>query len=109
MSGEALLRVESLLGGAEPITPDLVSSIFEVHGYLKEGACYGYTQVKGFHPLPCFWAEKQLLIGAQLRAGNRASAHKGKSFLSECLSWLSVRPGTLPPGRNSPPEGFETG
>ncbi len=89
VTGEALLRVESLLGGSEPITLDLDSSIFEVHGYFKEGARYGYTHVKGFHPLLCFWAEKRLLIGARLRAGNRSSAHKAKSFLSECLSRLS--------------------
>ena len=84
----ALHRSDALLGGEAPITLDLDSSIFQVYGYLKEGARYGYTQVKGFHPLLCFWSERRLLIGARLRAGNRHTAHKAKSFLGECLSRL---------------------
>jgi hypothetical protein len=48
------------LGG--PITLDVDSSIFEVHGYLKEGARYGYTGERGFHPLLAFWAETRLLV-----------------------------------------------
>lgn len=86
--GKALLQADSLMGGSEPITLDLDSSIFEVHGYFKEGARYGYSGVKGFHPLLCFWSEKRLLVGARLRAGNRTSAHKATSFLSECLGRL---------------------
>ena len=84
----AIQRSDVRLGGAEPITLDLDSSIFQVYGYLKEGARYGYTQVKGLHPLLCFWSERRLLIGARLRAGNRHTAHKAKSFLGECLSRL---------------------
>ncbi len=84
----ALLRSADLLGGMAPITLDLDSSIFQVYGYLKEGARYGYTKVKGFHPLLCFWAETRLLIGTRLRAGNRSSAHNVTSFLSECLARL---------------------
>ena len=88
VTGTALRRGAELLGGSEPITLDLDSSIFEVHGYFKEGARYGYSHVKGFHPLLCFWAERRLLIGARLRAGNRTSAHKATSFLAACLPRL---------------------
>lgn len=90
---DATLRAEELLGGdGDAITLDLDSSIFEVHGYLKEGARYGYTGEKGLHPLLCFWSERRLLIGARLRAGNRASNDGAESFISECL-------GRLPTGR----------
>ena len=84
----ALLKCAELAGGLQPITLDLDSSIFEIHGYLKEGARYGYTGVRGLHPLLCFWAETRLLVGLRLRSGNRHTAHKATSFISECLSRL---------------------
>jgi hypothetical protein len=86
--GSALRKSAGHVGGDRPITLDVDSSIFEVHGYLKEGARYGYSGVKGLHPLLCFWAETRLLIGTRLRSGNEASAHHVQSFLGECLSRL---------------------
>ncbi len=78
-------------GLSGPITLDVDSSILEVHGYLKEGARYGYSKVKGFHPLLAFWAETRLLIGVRLRSGNRHTADGVLSFLGE---WV----GRLPEG-----------
>ncbi|MFQ5507692.1 MAG: transposase, partial [Planctomycetota bacterium] len=43
----ALARTADRTNGLKPITLDVDSSIFEVHGYLKEGARYGYTRVNG--------------------------------------------------------------
>jgi hypothetical protein len=86
--GKAIKTAEKLRGAFETITLDLDSSIFQVYGYLKEGARYGYSNVKGFHPLLCFWSETRLLIGSRLRSGNRTSAHHATSFLRECLSRL---------------------
>lgn len=86
--GNAILKAARILGGDKPITLDLDSSIIEVFGYLKEGARYGYSGVKGLHPLLCFWAETRLLVGARLRSGNRTSAHHVQSFLGECLARL---------------------
>lgn len=86
--GGALRKSAGHLGSDRPITLDVDSSIFEVHGYLKEGARYGYSGVRGFHPLLCFWAETRLLIGSRLRSGNEVSAHHVQSFLGECLSRL---------------------
>ncbi|MDI6773708.1 MAG: IS1380 family transposase [bacterium] len=73
------------LGGWGPTTVDLDSSIFEVYGYLKEGARYGYSGVRGLHPLLAFVHAERLLIGARLRAGNRASADGVESFLPQVL------------------------
>lgn len=70
-------------GGAGPLTVDVDSSIFEVHGYLKEGARYGYTRVRGLHPLLAFVHGARLLLGCRLRAGNRASSDGVVSFLGE--------------------------
>lgn len=84
----AMTRTANWIGGSEPITLDCDSSVFEVHGYLKEGARYSYAQVKGYHPLLAFWAETRLLIGARLRPGNRHTGYKAVSFLAECLRRL---------------------
>ena len=73
------------LGGSGAMTVDLDSSIFEVYGYLKEGARYGYTGERGLHPLLAFVHDERLLIGARLRAGNRASADGVESFLPQVL------------------------
>lgn len=86
--GSALLKAARFLGGHDPITLDLDSSIIQIFGYLKEGAEYGYSKVKGLHPLLCFWSETRLLVGIRLRRGNRTSAHKMQSFLGECLARL---------------------
>jgi hypothetical protein len=84
--GTAILRCARLMGGEQPITLDLDSSIFQIYGYLKEGARYTYTSVKGYHPLLCFWAETRLLVGVRLRSGNKTSAQGATSFLGECLA-----------------------
>ena len=76
------------LGGSGPMTVDLDSSIFEVYGYFKEGARYGYTGERGLHPLLAFVHEERLLLGARLRAGNRASADGVGSFLPQVLKAL---------------------
>ena len=70
-------------GGSGPLTVDVDSSIFEVHGYLKEGARYGYRGTRGLHPLLAFVYEQRLLLGCRLRAGNRATNDGAVSFLSE--------------------------
>ncbi|TMQ62388.1 MAG: IS1380 family transposase [Candidatus Eisenbacteria bacterium] len=76
------------IGGSGPMTVDLDSSIFEVYGYLKEGARYGYTGERGLHPLLAFVHAERLLLGARLRAGNRASADGVASFLPQVLKAL---------------------
>lgn len=89
VNAAALLRAEGLLGREDKrITLDLDSSIFETHGYLKEGARYGYTRERGYHPLLCFWSERRVLTGFRLRAGNRNTQLGADSFLRENLSRL---------------------
>jgi hypothetical protein len=86
--GRALKGTRDMISGSESITLDGDSSVFEVHGYHKEGARYAYNQVRGFHPLLAFWSEKRLLMGLRLRPGNRHTCYKATSFLAECLGRL---------------------
>jgi hypothetical protein len=77
--------VDEQVGGEGAATVDLDSSIFEQHGYFREGARYGYTHVKGLHPLFAFWSERRLLLAVRLRSGNRSSAAGVESFLADSL------------------------
>ena len=73
------------VGGSGPLTVDADSSIFEVHGYLKEGATYSYRKVRGYHPFLAFAYEERVLLGARLRAGHRTSSDGAVPFLQQVL------------------------
>jgi len=75
----------SRVGGSGPLTVDVDSSIFEVHGYLKEGARYSYRKVRGYHPFLAFAYEERVLLGARLRAGQRTSSDGAVPFLQQVL------------------------
>jgi Transposase DDE domain group 1 len=87
-NGNLVGNVMDRVGGSKPMTIDADSSIFEVHGYLKEGARYGYSGVRGLHPLMAFVHEERLLLGIRLRSGNKSSAHGATSFLKTALKPL---------------------
>jgi len=77
--------------GSEALTLDVDSSIVEVYGYQKQGARFGYSGVRGLHPLLAFAHEERLLLGARLRAGNRASADGVVSFLDDVLESIPAQ------------------
>ena len=88
-----VLSVDERVGGSATATIDLDSSIIESHGYLREGARYGYSGVRGLHPLLAFWYEPRLLLGCRLRSGNRTSADGVESFVEEILGAVPARRG----------------
>lgn len=69
---ETLKRVWGL--GAGPgdgrLVMDLDSTITEVFGYQKQGAAYGYTKTKGYHPLVASRADTGEILHARLRKGS---------------------------------------
>lgn len=56
--------------GAEAMTIDLDSTICEVHGYAKEGATFGYTRVRGLHPLLATRADTGEMLHVRMRKGS---------------------------------------
>ena len=46
---------------------DVDSTICEVCGHHKQGACYGYTRRLGLHPLLAFRADSGEVLHARLR------------------------------------------
>jgi hypothetical protein len=69
--GETLTR--AWRAGAGPglarLVIDVDSFIGEVHGYLKQGASFGYTKKRGYHPLLASRAETGEVLHVRLRKG----------------------------------------
>jgi len=63
--------------GAERLVIDLDSFVGEVHGYEKEGACYGYTRELGYHPLLATRAGTDETLHVRLRKGLGQHAARG--------------------------------
>lgn len=83
---ETLKRVWQLgVGpGVDRLVIDIDSTICEVHGYNKQGAAYGYTGQKGYHPLIASRADTGEVLHVRLRKG---SSQKGNTrFVEELIA-----------------------
>lgn len=67
---------------------DLDSTICPVYGRAKQGAGFGYTKVRGYHPQLATLAETGQVIFSRLRGGPAGAARGAKSFLTETISRL---------------------
>ncbi|MEX2654239.1 MAG: IS1380 family transposase, partial [Acidimicrobiia bacterium] len=83
---ETLGRVWALGAGpgGERLVIDIDSTVTEVFGYQKQGAVYGYTGKKGYHPLIAARADTGEILHARLRKG---SSQKGTGrFIEELIA-----------------------
>jgi hypothetical protein len=71
-----------------PLTVDVDSTICEVHGYHKQGACYGYTHRLGYHPLLATRADTGEVLHARLRKGAANTARGILRFCDELIARL---------------------
>ncbi|MBA3277928.1 MAG: IS1380 family transposase, partial [Geodermatophilaceae bacterium] len=69
-----------------PMTLDLDSTIVAVFGRGKQGAAFGYTKVRGYHPQLATHAETGQVLFSRLRGGSAGAARGAKSFLTETIS-----------------------
>lgn len=67
------------------LTLDLDSTICETYGTNKQGARFGYTKVRGYHPLLATLASTGEVLHARMRGGNAGSARGAGSFVRETL------------------------
>ena len=67
--------------GAGRLTVDVDSFIGEVHGYAKQGAAFGYTRKRGYHPILASRAETGEVLHIRLRKG---SANTSRGMLRFC-------------------------
>ena len=90
VTGEILTRAWAAGAGPGdgPLTVDIDSTICEVHGYHKQGACYGYTHRLGYHPLLATRAEGGEVLHARLRKGAANTARGVARFVDELVARL---------------------
>jgi Transposase DDE domain group 1 len=85
-----LSRNAPLLPGADSYAfLDVDSTINRVYGYAKQGAEYGYTRVRGLHPLLATLSTPiaaPVIAGTRLRRGSAGSARGAASFVAEAIT-----------------------
>jgi rubrerythrin len=90
ISRELLARLWAAGAGpadlAAPLTIDIDSTIVQVHGRAKQGAAFGYTRVRGYHPQLATCAETGQVLMCRLRGGAAGAARGAASFLTETIS-----------------------
>jgi hypothetical protein len=68
------------------LTVDLDSTVCEVYGTSKQGAKFGYTKVRGYHPLLATLAQTGEILHARMRGGNAGSSRGAGSLVRETIS-----------------------
>jgi hypothetical protein len=98
VSGQALARAwQAGAGpGAAPLTIDVDSTICEVYGIGKQGAEFGHTKVRGYHPLLAFAAGTWDLLGSRLRGGSAYTARGAAGFVAETIGRVRAAGATGP-------------
>jgi hypothetical protein len=88
VAGELLARAWRAGAGPgdAPVTVDVDSTICETYGLAKQGGVFGYTHVRGYHPLVAMIAGTGDVVHSRLRGGNANSARGAASFLTETFN-----------------------
>lgn len=91
VAGEALRRAWALGAGpgvGEELVVDVDSTITEVAGHHKQGATFGYTGVRGYHPILAVRADTGEILHARQRTGSANTARGVKRFVEELVPRL---------------------
>ena len=72
--------------GAERLVVDVDSFVGEVHGYQKQGAAFGYTRKRGYHPLLASRAETGEVLHLRLRKGSANTQRGILRFTDELIA-----------------------
>ena len=86
---ERLLRSAWAAGagpGDDAVVIDVDSTICEVHGYAKQGAAFGYTRVRGYHPLLATRADTGEILHTRMRKGSANSSRGAQRFVRETIA-----------------------
>lgn len=71
--------------GDKLLTIDIDSTICETHGYDKHGASFGYTRVRGYHPLVATRADTGEVLHVRFREGSANTGRGAQRFVREVL------------------------
>jgi len=72
--------------GEGRLVVDVDSFIGEVHGYKKQGAAFGYTKKRGYHPLMASRADTGEVLHVRLRKGKANSSRGVLRFAEELIA-----------------------
>jgi hypothetical protein len=72
--------------GERRLVVDVDSFVGEVHGYQKQGAAFGYTRKRGYHPLLATRSDSGEVLHARLRKGSAASPRGVLRFVEELIA-----------------------
>jgi hypothetical protein len=72
--------------GSGPLTLDVDSTICETYGFSKQGARFGHTGVRGYHPLLATLAGTDDVVGVRLRGGNSHTGRGATDFLRQVFN-----------------------
>jgi len=108
--GETLTRAWA--AGAGPgddrLVVDVDSFVGEVHGRGKQGAAFGYTRVRGYHPLLATRADTGEVLHIRLRKGSANTARGMLRFTDELIARVT-RAGASGPKLLRADSGFWSG
>jgi hypothetical protein len=71
--------------GSGPLTIDLDSTIVEVAGHAKQGAGFGYTKRRGYHPILATRSDTGEVLHARMRKGSAQSQRGAERFVRELV------------------------
>lgn len=88
LPGEALARAwrAGAGPGAGRLVVDVDSFVGHVHGYLKQGAAFGYTRQRGYHPLLAWRADTGEVLHVRLRKGSANTQRGILRFTEELIA-----------------------
>jgi Transposase DDE domain group 1 len=72
--------------GAGRLVVDVDSFIGEVHGYAKQGAAFGYTRQRGYHPILASRADTGEVLHVRLRTGSANPQRGALRFVEELIA-----------------------
>ena len=75
---------------------DLDSFVGEVFGTQKQGAAFGYTRVRGLHPILATRADTGEVLHIRLRTGSANTSRGTGRFLDELIARIGRTPATGP-------------
>ncbi|UGS38316.1 IS1380 family transposase [Capillimicrobium parvum] len=86
--GQTLMRAWA--AGAGPgdqrLVVDVDSFVGEVHGHSKQGAAFGYTRVRGYHPILATRADTGEVLHIRLRKGSANTSRGMLRFTDELIA-----------------------
>ncbi len=94
--------------GDERLIVDVDSFVGEVHGRGKQGAAFGYTRVRGYHPLLATRADTGEVLHIRLRKGSANTSRGMQRFCDELIARVE-RAGATGPKLLRADSGFWSG